>query len=105
MNEPSYDRRYFDQLYRVEDRHFWFQTRNAIISKLVRQVTNSWQPGYRVLEVGCGTGNVLRYLQAACRGGTVVGMDLFRLGLQRARRRTSCLLVEGDTSQPAGPAV
>ncbi len=67
---------------------------------LVSQITRGLASGYRVLEVGCGTGNVLRVLEQACLGGTVVGMDLFGEGLQYARRRTSCPLVQGDLSMP-----
>jgi SAM-dependent methyltransferase len=54
-----------------------------------------------VLEVGCGTGNVLRVLQSACRGGTVVGMDLFEEGLRFARSRLpDAKLVVGDAMRP-----
>jgi SAM-dependent methyltransferase len=87
-------------LFRIEDRHFWFRARNQVITTLVRQVTARMKPGYRVLEVGCGTGNVLRALEATCAGGTVVGMDLFEEGLRYARCRTSCALVQGDIHSP-----
>ncbi len=52
--------------------------------------------GYRVLEVGCGTGNTLRVLERVCEGGTVIGTDPFDEGLQIARRRVSCDLVQSD---------
>lgn len=90
----------FPRLFSVEDRHFWFRARNQVIATLVSQITRGLASGYRVLEVGCGTGNVLRVLEQACPGGTVVGMDLFGEGLQYARRRTSCPLVQGDLSMP-----
>jgi len=86
----------FDSLSAIEDRHFWFRTRNSIISGLVKQITNDMGPGYLVLEVGCGTGNVLKGLQEVCSDGAVIGMDLFSEGLKHARRRTSCPLVKGD---------
>src|SRR5205814_7786871 len=46
-----------------------------------------------------GNGNVLRYLESACPQGLVIGMDLFREGLQLARARTSCSLVQGDVNR------
>jgi len=92
----SYDPAYFAPLFAIEDRHFWFRARNQVIAMLVRQLTAGLAPGYRVLEVGCGTGNVLQALEQACSSGTVVGMDLFAEGLRYARRRTHCPLVQGD---------
>ena len=89
----SYDRAYFEPLFAIEDRHFWFRTRNKVIATVVSQITANLVPGYRVLEVGCGTANVLRVLEQACPHGMVMGMDLFSEGLQYARRRTTCPLV------------
>lgn len=59
-------------------------------------MTSVLAPGYRVLELGCGTGNVLRILEKVCSSGIVLGVDLFAEGLQYARARSSCLLVQGD---------
>ena len=96
----SYDPGFFDQLARIESRHFWFRTRNKIIVTLTKQITENLPDAYRVLEVGCGTGNVLRALEQACPRGTVMGMDLFAEGLRFARTRTSCPLVQGNLQQP-----
>jgi len=92
----SYDPAFFELISAIEDRHFWFRSRNSIISCLVRQITGKMEPGYLVLEVGCGTGNVLNGLKDVCSDGVVIGMDLFLEGLKHARRRTSCPLVRGD---------
>ena len=96
----SYDPAFFDHLARIESRHFWFRTRNKIIATLAEQITKNFPAAYRVLEVGCGTGNVLRALQQACPRGTVTGMDLYAEGLRFARTRTSCPLVQGNLEQP-----
>jgi SAM-dependent methyltransferase len=96
----GYDPAYFARLFQIEDRHFWFRARNRIIAAAARQIVAGLPPDYRVLEVGCGTGNVLRFLERACPNGTVVGMDLFVEGLHYARRRTSCVLVCGDARLP-----
>lgn len=96
MTHSGFDPAYFEHLSAIEERHFWFRARNTVISSLVKQITSEMQPGYRLLEVGCGTGNVLRVLQDACSKGVVVGMDLFSEGLKYARQYTSCNLVRGD---------
>src|ERR1700747_3398454 len=96
-----YDPEFFSRLARIESKHFWFRTRNQIIATLTKQITKNLTDGYRVLEVGCGTGNVLRALEQGCPRGIVVGMDLFAEGLAFARTRTSCLLVQGNLERPA----
>jgi SAM-dependent methyltransferase len=92
----SYDPDSFAQLFAAEDRHFWFRARNKAIAALASLVAARMTAGCRVLEAGCGTGNVLRVLERACPGGTVIGMDLSPDGLQFARQRTSGSLVLGD---------
>ena len=57
----GYDPVFFAGLFAVEDRHFWFRARNQVISALTSQAVAQLSPGYRVLEVGCGDGNVLRF--------------------------------------------
>jgi SAM-dependent methyltransferase len=96
----SYDPEHFAPLFDAEERHFWFRSRNAIISALTQQIVSPLAPGYRVLEVGCGTGNVLKQLDAICTGGTVIGMDLFMEGLAFARARTQTPLIQGDVHRP-----
>jgi SAM-dependent methyltransferase len=107
MNESAregaggYDPSHFASLFAVEDRHFWFRARNRVISVLVSQAAAGLPPGHRVLEIGCGDGNVLRFLERACPEAVLVGMDLYDEGLRYARRRTSsCHLVRGDVTQP-----
>ena len=96
----SYEPEFFASLFAIEDRHFWFRARNRVIGALVRDLTANLAPGYRVLEVGCGTGAVLATLEKTCDQGTVIGMDLFEEGLGFARQRTSCQLVQGDIHNP-----
>ena len=100
VDRRSYDPEFFGHLFAVEDRHFWFRARNRAIATVIRQIEPRLKSGYKVLEMGCGTGNVLRVLEQHCARGTVVGMDLFAEGLRYARRRTSCMLVQGDVNAP-----
>lgn len=96
----SYDPQWFSKLFTIEDRHFWFQARNRIIAIVVNQIVAKLPSGYRILEVGSGTGNTLRVLEASSTRGTVVGMDLFSDGLQFARHRVKSSLVQGDLHTP-----
>jgi SAM-dependent methyltransferase len=96
----SYDPDFFAVLFEVEDEHFWFYSRNQIIAARVERLAAEFSGRFRLLEVGCGTGNVLRVLAEGFPKATVVGMDLFAEGLQYARRRTSAALVQGDMHRP-----
>jgi len=103
MGEPpsrSYDPAYFDPLALIEEKHFWFRARARVIATIAHHFAGGFAPGYRVLEIGCGTGNILRALQEACAHGMVMGMDLFGEGLVHARRRSNCPLVQGDVLAP-----
>jgi ubiquinone/menaquinone biosynthesis C-methylase UbiE len=46
-------------------------------------------PGHRVLEIGCGTGNLALLVARRYRGATVVGLDPDPLALGRARRKAT----------------
>jgi cyclopropane fatty-acyl-phospholipid synthase-like methyltransferase len=73
----GYDPEHYCNLAAIEDRHSWFRARNAAIRASAAHVCAAFRLGYRVLEIGCGTGNVLRCLESICLGATVIGMDLF----------------------------
>lgn len=92
----SYDPDRFARLEDYEDRVFWFGVRNRIIQAALLPVLNMLEPGYRVLEAGCGTGNVLRMLEATCTTGTVIGIEQHGAGVSVARRRVSCPVYEAD---------
>lgn len=100
MRHNSYDPKLYQSLFEVEDRHLWFRARNRVIVAVVEHLVSGLAPGYRVLEVGCGTGNVLRVLRDICSDGIVIGMDLFSEGLTFARERTTAALVQGDMHHP-----
>lgn len=86
----------FADLFAAEDRHFWFRGRNRVIADAVRRSAGAFPTGYRVLEVGCGTGYVLRLLERECRGAEVVGSEVTDQGVAFARRRVGCPVVRAD---------
>lgn len=92
----GYDAQLFERLAGVEDRSFWFRARNRLI---VQTVSGLAAPGERFLEIGCGTGYVLRALAEEC-GMRVTGSELFGEGLEHARRRIpGAELVELDARE------
>ena len=82
----------FDLHARLEDRHWWFTARRAIIY----QVLSSYLPPDQqrlVLEIGCGTAGNLRSLQEHYR---VMGIDIAPEAVRFARERIDCPILEGD---------
>ncbi len=92
----GYDASFFARLAEIEDRHFWFRYRNYVIASTVAQLAKNFTPCSRMLEAGCGNGNVLRFLTSAVAPGVAVGVDLFGEGLRLARIRSTANLVQGD---------
>jgi len=86
----------FDRLAETEDRHFWFRSRNRLIKAVITDLVKPLPRGYQVLEVGCGTGFVLRMLEQVCHEGQVTGVDLFEEGFAFARSRVRCPLIKAD---------
>ena len=60
---------------------------------LIREIVR-WEPGARILDLACGPGR--HAAELAHLGGNVVGFDLSRAMLRRARERTGVPLVRGD---------
>jgi len=79
----GYSAEIFARLAAVEEESFWFRARNRLINQLVTEYS---APGGRFLEVGCGTGFVLRTLSQEC-GLHVTGTELLSEGLEYAQRR------------------
>ncbi|MBU3684531.1 MAG: class I SAM-dependent methyltransferase [Phycisphaerales bacterium] len=74
----------FDQLAEVEDRHWWFVWRNRIILWALRRAKPEIG---RFLEVGCGTGFVLRAIREEWPQAYLETAELHLEGIEHARRR------------------
>lgn len=99
-DNSTYDPSFFAPLFEAEDHHFWFRSRNETIAGVFHNIVADLPRSYRALEVGCGTGNVLRVLKASGPHGLVVGMDLFLQSLKFAQRRSNAALIQGDMHSP-----
>jgi 2-polyprenyl-3-methyl-5-hydroxy-6-metoxy-1,4-benzoquinol methylase len=88
-----------ERLVTAEDRHFWFRARNDIIAALAGASVLRLPGGFRVLEVGCGSGNVLRVLKSlADARGTVEGLEVSAQAASSARARTGLKVTTGYLS-------
>ena len=78
----SYASEFFAELAVREDANFWFRARNRLIARAMQR----WFPtARRMLELGCGTGFVLRGLQQALPQLELTGSELFSAGPAIAR--------------------
>jgi SAM-dependent methyltransferase len=80
------DPKNFDELAGLEAGYFWFVTRNELIVGLANKF---FPEARRFLEIGCGTGAVLRELAGSRRWVRLVGSELHPSGLAHARGRLS----------------
>ena len=93
MNQDEYTK-----MFNLEDRYWWFVGRRELAIRLATSGLKTGQP--RFLDVGCGTGAVLRELS---KRGEAVGLDVSPLALAYARTRGIPSLVLGDaTALPFG---
>jgi SAM-dependent methyltransferase len=83
VNE-GFDLESFPVLAAIEERNFWFESRNELIRWLVQRHAPRAE---RVLEIGCGTGFTLSALRQALPNARIAGSELHSMGLVTARQR------------------
>jgi SAM-dependent methyltransferase len=85
----SFDARFFEFLYEMEQKHFWHVGRREIILEVFKSLPNIEKA--RVLEIGCGNGSVLTFLKS--HGLNIDGGDIFQEGLEFCRQRDGAVLL------------
>jgi len=80
----GFDPRAFDELSKLEAEHFWFIARNELIVGLMGKF---FPEARRFMEVGCGTGFVLRAIAQSRKWDRIVGSELHPSGLEYAYKR------------------
>ena len=84
----------FEKLATLEERNFWFRARNRLIVWGLKRYCPNMQ---RFMEIGCGTGYVLAGVANAYPAASLVGSEIFSVGLPfAALRASSAELIQMD---------
>ncbi len=83
-SEIFFDLTKFKFLASLEDENFWFQARNELILFYISKYFLQFQ---NYIEIGCGTGYVLKEIEENFPGANIVGTELFIEGLFYASKR------------------
>jgi len=75
-----------------EDRHFWFTTRKILIGSLIRQYLPT-DRSLRIMDIGCGNGGLIRYLQDHFPDAALAGVDIYPEALEHTRKRSQDALL------------
>ena len=84
LHNCDYDPKHFDLLFALEDNSFWFQARNHLIVWALRRF---FPKAERIMEIGVGTGFVMRAIRQAFPNAILYGSDIHVAGLQFAAAR------------------
>jgi SAM-dependent methyltransferase len=88
------DAKLYDELWRVEQVHWWFRARREIVLSLVRRfVGGPADRRLRICELGCGTGG---NLAAVADRHDVIGVECSPHALEYARRRLGDRVIRGS---------
>ncbi|OGX06031.1 MAG: hypothetical protein A3G87_08405 [Omnitrophica bacterium RIFCSPLOWO2_12_FULL_50_11] len=80
----SYDAERYQSVAAIERKHFWFRSRNDLIMWALKK---NFPAARSLLEVGCGTGQVLDNIHATMRVQRLVGTEIHVKGLAFCRQR------------------
>jgi len=69
--------------YQQEESHWWFAARSEIVRNIIERYGNL-NPGDTILDIGCGTGAILKELS---KKYNVVGIDMSPLAIEYSKKR------------------
>lgn len=84
ISTNPFPKKAFNYLASAEDKHWWFRSRNQLI---IRTLSTRVQYLRNFLEVGCGTGYVIRGIAKAFPSLRLEASEYFEEGLHFARQR------------------
>lgn len=87
----TFDPSFFERLKKAEERHFWFRIRRKWIFDKLRKFI---APPAKVLEIGCGTGNVSSFLSR--KGYEATGCEYYYKAIKRVW--PGFRIVQGDAN-------
>lgn len=91
---------YYRRLARLERRHPWFLGTRRVATEVITTVLGRPTGGLRVLDVGCGTGATLAWLQRLAGRRAVVGVDVAPAAVRLARRSGGRLVLASADALP-----
>lgn len=80
----GFNKECFKDLYKDEENSFWFNSRNKLIIWVIKKYFCDFS---KFLEIGCGTGYVLRGIKRVFPNRNYSGSELFLEGLNYAKKR------------------
>ena len=86
----TYSTSHYQAIGRVEREHFWFAARSRLLRRCLIRYSGA-SVGKTFLEVGCGTGIIIRLLESL--GFRVTGLDVNQMALAYARKGTRAKLI------------
>lgn len=97
QSSTGFRREYFAELVVLEEKNFWFRSRNRLIVWALRCY---FPDATRFLEVGCGTGYVLSGIKGAFPEMQLYGSEIYTAGLGfAAMRADNALLFQMDARE------
>jgi SAM-dependent methyltransferase len=84
QNSPGFESGFFADLFRLETTNFWFRSRNKIIISALKKFAPNFDS---LLEIGCGTGYVLKGIRENFPQANLFGSEIFTEGLKYAATR------------------
>lgn len=88
----GFDPKLFKLLFEIEKKHFWHTGRKEIIYQILRKTMTKDFKDLKMIELGCGNGNVLEYLHQ--QGINIEGSDLFLGALKFCQQITNVPLYQ-----------
>ncbi len=96
MGHPEiYSREYYQRLFELEDRHWWYLGMREIAAALLRSQAGR-RPQVRVLDAGCGTGGGMMWARHLLGARVVIGVDIAWEALRLCRSRPSGWLAQAS---------
>jgi SAM-dependent methyltransferase len=93
------DRDYEKQTHEAEDRHWWYRGRRTVLERVIDELRLPARA--RILDAGCGSG---RNMVELARHGTVTGVELSDVSVEKARERGVGEVVAGSVLEMPFPA-